>query len=111
MDAYLDFLLCVFMTLLVLLALGFTIYLAWNTFIEPILDRIKEQKDDYWEKQYREERDEYDTFLKMIKIDRFTARRIIPGTVETLTSGDGCKEFESHALIKFKVDLSDYYKM
>ena len=112
MDAYLYFLFCVFMTLVTLLILGLTIYLAWNVIIEPILDRIKEQRDNYWEREYDKKCDEYDALLRKLGgLLPSTIDAIIPGTVETKVSHDNCEECEERVMITFTCDFSEYFKM
>lgn len=69
MERYLGFMLCVLVTVFTLAVVGFGIYVGWTGLIEPIMDRIKKQRDTYWEDKYHEEFDE-NVKLK-IKINKF----------------------------------------
>lgn len=72
MERYLMFMFCVFMTLLVFGALMLVVYISWNGVIDPIIDRIQAEKDNYWETMYRNEEIEkrkYRDYLSMLKIN------------------------------------------
>ena len=69
---YLLFLCCVFFTLMTLMCVSLGVRLAWDGLIKPIMDRVKKQKDDYWEKKFDEaegENIEYRNKLRRIGFD------------------------------------------
>lgn len=111
MRTYMMFMVCVLVTLGVLFITGIMIGLAWDCLIEPIMDRIRHQKDEYWKNRYREARDEYDNCLRKLGgLLPSTIEAIIPDTVETMVSHDGCEDFQERVMITFTVDTTDLYK-
>lgn len=64
---YISFILCVFLTVITLIVIGFAIWLGWAGLIEPIMDRVKEQKDTYWKDKYRKARSECEELNKKLR--------------------------------------------
>lgn len=108
---YLMVMMCVVLTIAMLFLIGFCIRVAWDELIKPIMDRIKQQKDEYWENRYHEVRDEYEECLhKLGGLLPSTIDAIIPGSVDTKVSHDNCEEYEERVLITFTVDTTDLFK-
>ena len=109
-DNYLMFILCVLLTLFTLFCFGVCIYTAWNGLIKPIMDRIKSQRDIYWERRYREERDLNEERLRKLGgLLPSTIDAIIPDTVEILTSHDNCGVFEERCMITFTINTTELF--
>lgn len=109
MEGYLMFILCVFLTLVTLgvaVAVG---YIAWNSVIEPIMDRVKVQKDEYWRDRYYKEQDRanyFECWLEKFGLPERVLRAVQPGTIEHLSSHDACESWEERCMITFTLDTT-----
>lgn len=116
---YLLFMICVLITVLVISAIIVGARIIWDDVIEPIVRKIKRDRDNatYWENRYEKEfnthtktKQKYIGYLKTLDLTESVIESIIPGTIQNLTSHDDCADHEERCMITFTVDTNKLWE-
>ena len=114
---YLAVMFCILITLFVLLLAGLLIRLVWEAVIEPIMDRIKEQRDTYYKDLYHKKLKECDGFKHKLDAiglrDNFIDCLKWPYCKPMISKAyvdEHTYDGEAHVMIKFTVSRERYEK-